>query len=132
MIDSVSEMVVQVTLFVLVFFISDVDLGLSLSTDQLSGVATTALIVLAAIAVAAVIAFAVPALRQRVLGWLHEARDALQVLRTPRKLLQLFGGNLLSQLLFALTLGACVRAFGFEVPLSNLILINTVVTLFPG
>jgi hypothetical protein len=33
-IDSVSEMVVQVTLFVLVFFISDVDLGLSLSTDQ--------------------------------------------------------------------------------------------------
>jgi uncharacterized protein (TIRG00374 family) len=34
--------------------------------------------------------------------------------------------------LFALTLGACVRAFGFEVPLSDLSLINTVVTLFAG
>lgn len=44
----------------------------------------------------------------------------------------LFGGNLLSQLLFAITLGACVRAFGLYVPLSTLTLINTVVTLFAG
>jgi uncharacterized protein (TIRG00374 family) len=131
-IDSVSEFVVQITLFVLVFFSSDVDLGLSLKTDQLSGVATTALIIIAVLIVAAAIAFAVPSLRQRVLTWLHEARDALQVLRDPRKLLQLYGGNLLAQVLFAMTLGACVRAFGYEVPLSTLILINTVVSLFAG
>jgi uncharacterized protein (TIRG00374 family) len=131
-IDSASEFVVQITLFLAVFFISDVDLELSVSEDQLSGLATTALIVIAALVVAAAIAFAVPALRQRVIGWLHEARDALRVLRTPRKLVQLYGGNLLSQILFAVTLGACVRAFGFYVPLSTLILINTVVTLFAG
>ena len=131
-IDSVSEFVVQLTLFVLVFFSSDVDLGLSLKTDQLSGVATTALIIIAALVVAAAIAFAVPSLRRRVLTWLHQARDALQVLRDPRKLLQLYGGNLLAQVLFAMTLGACVRAFGYEVPLSTLILINTVVSLFAG
>jgi uncharacterized protein (TIRG00374 family) len=63
---------------------------------------------------------------------LHQARDALRVLRSPTKLAELFGGNLLSQLLFAVTLGACVRAFGFHLPLSTLILINTVVTLFSG
>jgi uncharacterized membrane protein YbhN (UPF0104 family) len=131
-IDSVSEFLVELALFVLVFFISDVDLKLSVSEDQLSGVATTALIVIAALVVAGAIAFAVPSLRQRVLGWFHQARDALQVLRNPRKLVQLYGGNLLSQLLFAMTLGACVRAFGFYVPLSTLILINTVVTLFAG
>jgi Lysylphosphatidylglycerol synthase TM region len=131
-IDSVSEFVVQITLFVLVFFSSDVDLGLSLKTDQLSGVATTALIIIAVLVVAAAIAFAVPSLRQRVLTWLHEARDALQVLRDARKLLQLYGGNLLAQVLFAMTLGACVRAFGYEVPLRTLILINTVVSLFAG
>ncbi|MGH8735222.1 MAG: lysylphosphatidylglycerol synthase transmembrane domain-containing protein [Burkholderiales bacterium] len=51
---------------------------------------------------------------------------------SPTKLLQLYGGNLLSQLLFALTLGACVRAFGMHLPLSDLILINTVVSLFAG
>ena len=82
--------------------------------------------------VAAAIIVIVPSLRRRFAGWLGEARSALHVLRTPRKLLQLFGGNVLSQVLFAVTLGGCVRAFGLEVPLSSLILINTVVSLFAG
>jgi uncharacterized protein (TIRG00374 family) len=123
---------VQAVLFVLVFFISDVDLGLSVDTEQLSGIATTALIVIAVLVIAVVVAIAVPSLRQRLVTALHEARDALQVLRTPRRLLALYGGNLLSQLLFAVTLGACVRAFGYDLPLSTLILINTVVSLFAG
>jgi uncharacterized protein (TIRG00374 family) len=131
-IDSVSEFVVQVTLFVIVFFLSDVDLGLSVGTDQLSGLATTALIIVGVLLVAGIVALLVPSLRARVTEWLHQARDALQVLHNPRKLLELYGGNLLSQVLFAITLGACVRGFGYDVPLSTLILINTVVTLFAG
>jgi uncharacterized protein (TIRG00374 family) len=47
-------------------------------------------------------------------------------------MVELYGGNLLSQVLFAVTLGACVRGFGYSVPLSALILVNTVVTLFAG
>ena len=131
-IDSVSEFVTQVVLFLLVFFVSDVDLGLSVSQDQLSGLATTALIILAVLLVAGAVAFLVPSLRAKARTSLLQARDALQVLRSPSKLLQLYGGNLLSQLLFALTLGACVRAFGMHLPLSDLILINTVVSLFAG
>jgi uncharacterized membrane protein YbhN (UPF0104 family) len=131
-IDDVSEMFVQVVLFVLVFFISDVDLGLSMDTAQLNGVATTALIVIAAVVLAGLVAFLVPSLRERALGWLRQAREAMHVLRDPRKLVLLYGGNLLSQVLFAMTLGACVRAFGYDVPLSTLILINTVVSLFAG
>ena len=131
-IDSLSEFTIQIALFLMVFFISDVDLGVNLNTDQLSGLATTALIVVIAVIVAGVIAFAVPAVRHRVTAWIDQARDALKVLRSGRKLLQLYGGNLLSQVLFAVTLGAGVRAFGFEVPLSSLILINTVVGLFAG
>ena len=131
-IDSVSEFVTQVVLFLLVFFVSDVDLGLSVSQDQLSGLATTALIILAVLLVAGAVAFLVPSLRAKARTSLLQARDALQVLRSPSKLLQLYGGNLLSQLLFALTLGACVRAFGLHLPLSDLILINTVVSLFAG
>jgi uncharacterized protein (TIRG00374 family) len=131
-IDSGSEFVTQVVLFLLVFFISDVDLGLSVSQDQLSGLATTALIILAVLLVAGAVACLVPSLRAKARTSLLQARDALQVLRSPTKLLQLYGGNLLSQLLFALTLGACVRAFGMHLPLSDLILINTVVTLFAG
>jgi uncharacterized protein (TIRG00374 family) len=71
-------------------------------------------------------------LRKRVQTALHQARDALQVLRSPRKLVLLYGGNLLSQLLFAITLGAVVRGFGYHEPLSVLILINTTVSLFAG
>ena len=50
----------------------------------------------------------------------------------PRKVLQLYGGNLLAQILLAVTLGACTQAFGYPVPLSTLILINSVVSLFAG
>jgi uncharacterized membrane protein YbhN (UPF0104 family) len=131
-IDSASEFVVQLALFLAVLFISDVDLGLSLDQSQLDGIATTALGVIVVLLVATATILIVPVLRRRFAGWLGEARSALHVLRSPRKLLQLFGGNVLSQILFAVTLGACVRAFGLEVPLSSLILINTVVSLFAG
>jgi uncharacterized protein (TIRG00374 family) len=63
---------------------------------------------------------------------LKDARAALRVLRSPTKVLQLFGGNLVSQILFAIALGACVRAFHADVSLSTLVLINTVVSLFAG
>jgi uncharacterized membrane protein YbhN (UPF0104 family) len=130
MIDSLSQFSVQLGLFLLVFFCSDVNLGLSLNEKQLSGAATTALIVLGVLLVAIVVAWFVPPLRARFQSALHEARGALDVLRSPTKLLELLGGNLASQLLFATTLGICARAFGVHLPLSTLILINTVVTLF--
>lgn len=131
-IDSLSEFVVQVVLFLLVFSISDVDLGLSLNTNQLSGLSTVALLIVGAVIVAIVVALLVPSIRAKVRLWLHQAHEALGVLRMPRKLAQLFGGNLMSQLLFAVALGACVRGLHYDVPLSSLILINTVVGLFAG
>jgi uncharacterized membrane protein YbhN (UPF0104 family) len=131
-IDSVSELLIQLALFLSIFFISDVDLGLSVSQDQLSGVATTALIVIGVLVVVIAVGLLVPKLRARVFEIAHQVRDALRVLRTPTKLVELFGGNLLSQVLFAVTLSMCVRAFGMYVPLSKLILINSVVTLFAG
>jgi uncharacterized membrane protein YbhN (UPF0104 family) len=131
-IDSVSEIIIQAVLFVLVFFISDVDLGLSVNQDQLNGVATSALIVIGVLAVAVAIALVVPRSRAWLTRQLRDARTALAVLRTPRKVLQLYGGNLASQLLFALTLSASARAFGYDLPLSDFILVNTAVTLFAG
>jgi uncharacterized protein (TIRG00374 family) len=130
MIDSFSEFTVQLALFLLVFFFSDVNLGLSLKESQLSGIATTALIALGVLVVAVAVAWFVRPLREKVLAGLQQARGALGVLRSPTKLLELFGGNVASQLLFATTLGICARAFGVHLPLSTLILINTVVTLF--
>jgi uncharacterized membrane protein YbhN (UPF0104 family) len=131
-IDSVSGFIVQIALFLVLFFWSDLDFGFTLDTDDLNGVATIALIVLAVLVVAAVVVIAVPKLRRRASTMLKEARTALAVLRSPTKVLQLFGGNLLSQVMFAIALGACVQAFGADVSLSSLVLINTVVSLFAG
>jgi uncharacterized protein (TIRG00374 family) len=131
-IDSVSGFVVQIGLFLSLFFWSDLDFGIDVSTSDLEGVATIALIVVVAVVVLGAVVLAVPALRHRVMNALRQSRDALAVLRSPTKLLQLFVGNLLSQVLFAIALGACVQAFGYSLSLSTLVIINTVVTLFAG
>ena len=43
-----------------------------------------------------------------------DGRDALKVLRDPRKLLFLLGGNLIAQVTMAVILGMCLRAFGYS------------------
>jgi uncharacterized protein (TIRG00374 family) len=129
-IDTMSQMVIQISLLLVIFFASDVDLGLSLDPDQLSGVATIAMIVLGALIVGVLLVILVPSVRKKITTPLHQMGDALQVFRMPRKLLDLIGGNLGSEILFAMTLAIVTRAFGYELPLSTFILINVVVSLF--
>jgi uncharacterized membrane protein YbhN (UPF0104 family) len=131
-IDSVSGFIVQVAIFLVLFFTSDLDLGLSLDLSGTSGAATVVLIALVVIVVAVVVVLAIAPLRRRVVGAYHHAVSGLRVLRSPTKLLQLFLGNLASQVLFAVAFGACALAFHQDLPLSQLLLINTVVSLFAG
>ena len=131
-IDSVAGFVVQIVIFVSLYFSTDVDLGLTTDTSDLSGFSTILLISLAVVVVAIGVALAIPAVRRRVVAMLRQAKSVFRVLRSPRRLLQLFGGNVLSQVLFAVAFGACVVAFDADVSLSQLLLINTVVSLFAG
>jgi uncharacterized membrane protein YbhN (UPF0104 family) len=131
-IDSVSGFIVQIAIFLALFFSSDLDLGLSLDLSATSGAATVVLIALVVIVLAVVVVLAIAPLRRRVIGAYHHAVTALRVLRSPTKLLQLFLGNLVSQVLFAVAFGACALAFHVDLPLSQLLLINTVVSLFAG
>ena len=112
------------------FFASDVDLGLSFDADELSGFATIALIVLAALIVAVLVVIFVPSVRKRITTPLRQMKDALQVFRVPGKVLHLIGGNLGSEILFATTLAIVTHAYGYELPLTTFILINTIVSLF--
>ena len=57
---------------------------------------------------------------------LHEVRGQ------PRKVLELFGGAMASQVLFALTLSAAVSAYGGSVPLLQLIVVNCFASLLGG
>jgi uncharacterized membrane protein YbhN (UPF0104 family) len=131
-IDGVSGFVVQILLFLALTLFSDVNFDVTLDTSNLSGLVTICLIALAVIVLAVVIVLVVPALRHRLLAALAKARHALVVLRSPTKVLQLFGGNLASQILFGVAMAACVEAFGVHVPLTQLVLINTAVSLFAG
>ena len=90
-----------------------------------------------------VISLLVPRLRARLFGsvpkWrasvkaqLVEVRESLTVLRRPRKVALMLGGNLGAQVLQAVALGLCLEAFGDSAHLSQLILINTFVSLFAG
>ena len=131
-IDSLAGFVVQILLFLGLFLSSDLDLDLTTDTGEVSGLATVALIVIAALVIGCVVAMAVPAIRSRVVKAARQARAALRVLKSPTKLMQMFGGNLVSQVGFAVAMSACVYGFHEEVSLGTLILINTVVSLFAG
>jgi uncharacterized membrane protein YbhN (UPF0104 family) len=129
-IDTLAQTIIQITLFILIFFASDVDLAVSLDTDELSGFATIALLALAGIVVAILVVALVPSVRRRVLAPVSKMKDAFVVLRMPRRVLDLFGGNLASEIMFAVTLAIVTRAYGYELPLSIFVLINTTVSLF--
>ena len=61
------------------------------------------------------------------------ARDNLRLIaHSPRKAVELFGGNFASQVLFALTLEAALHAYGSSLPLLELILINSLASLLGG
>jgi uncharacterized membrane protein YbhN (UPF0104 family) len=132
LVDSLAGFVVQVFLLLVIWLA-----GLGTLTLSLSGVSVdlNSELVLA-IVIAGVIGIAVlvmiPKVRRAIRPRLSEAAEALQVLRVPTKVLQLFGGNFVAQVLMAMTLGMCLRAFGAQTSLVNLMLINTLASLFSG
>jgi uncharacterized protein (TIRG00374 family) len=54
------------------------------------------------------------------------------VISTPKKAAQLFGGNLVSQLLFAMVLGAALHAYGESLPLLQIVVINSFASFVGG
>ena len=132
LIDSVFGFVVQVILLVTIVLSGLVTLDLSL--DGLDVDPTGKLLVLVGVLVvgAVVVAVTVPKIRRPIAARIAEARPALAVIRSPIKLAGLLGGNFVGQLLLALVLGATVRAFGETATLAELLLTNTLVSLFAG
>ena len=63
-IDSVSGFVVQIVLFITLFFTSDIDLHLSTDSFDLSAVGTVVLIAIGVIVLAMILVIAIPALRR--------------------------------------------------------------------
>jgi uncharacterized membrane protein YbhN (UPF0104 family) len=131
-VNSVTGFIVQITLILLVVLAgagSD-QLGLS---DDLDGGALRLVAVIAVLALVAIaIVVAVPRLRARVMPYVAQARDAGQVLRSPRRLALLIGGNTFTEVTFSLAILCCVNAYGGSISLASAIFVNEVVAIFAG
>lgn len=142
MIDSFSTFCIQILLLIVIGLSGLVSLDTSgdgsSSSDSSIDWATVALLI-GLLVVAFLVALLVPRFRNMVKRFIAgqrqktaEGRDALKVLRHPKKLLFLLGGNLIAQVLLAIIFGFCLKAFGHSATLAELIFVNTFVTLFAG
>jgi uncharacterized membrane protein YbhN (UPF0104 family)/tRNA A-37 threonylcarbamoyl transferase component Bud32 len=151
-IASVCGFIVQVLLIVVVSLsgLASLDLGGSgaTATSSTSGssasgghrllILTAVLVVLGVIVTLAVpkyrtaVTQAVPRYRAMLHAQASSAATALRVLRSPPKVGLIMAGNLGAQLLQAIILGLCLRAFGYHATLAELILVNTIADLFAG
>jgi uncharacterized protein (TIRG00374 family) len=149
LIDSVCGFVVQIILILAITLSGLASLDLSSvrsssgsSSDASSGVGflglLVVLLVLAALVTLVVpryrhmVGEAIPRYRRMLRTQVSASLAALRVLRSPSKVAMVFGGNLTAQVLQAIVLGLCLRAFGQQATLAELILVNTFVSLFAG
>jgi uncharacterized membrane protein YbhN (UPF0104 family)/tRNA A-37 threonylcarbamoyl transferase component Bud32 len=128
-VDDASETIVQVALFLLVIPFVHV----SVDTGQFHGTGPDTRLVLAIVAalvVSIVLLLAVPRIRAKVLPPVRQALAGLwTVARDRHKRLELFGGNVGSELLYAIALGATCLAYGVHLNLAELVFVNTVASV---
>jgi glycosyltransferase 2 family protein len=126
-IDSLTGNVIQIVLVVLLALFSAEEVSLGLKTPG-SGALHLLWIVIGLVLAVNLVVFLVDRVRNAVVGrakaWWPQVRQSLGALRRSNKLLLLVGGNLATEILFAVALGLIARGFGYHLPLTALILIN--------
>jgi uncharacterized membrane protein YbhN (UPF0104 family)/tRNA A-37 threonylcarbamoyl transferase component Bud32 len=124
-VDDASETIVQAVLFLLVLPLVHVHLD----TGQFHGAGPDRRLVAAigvALLISLVVVLAVPKMRAKVVPPLVQALSGLwKVARDRHKRLELFGGNVGSELLYAVALGATCLAYGVHLNLAQLVFVNT-------
>jgi uncharacterized membrane protein YbhN (UPF0104 family) len=81
--------------------------------------------IVVAVAVSIAVIWLVPAVHRRVVPPLREGLNALRtVMHDRHKRLELFGGKLVGEVTFAITLGAVCLAYGVGLTLAQLLVVN--------
>jgi uncharacterized membrane protein YbhN (UPF0104 family)/tRNA A-37 threonylcarbamoyl transferase component Bud32 len=131
-VDDISETMVQAALFLLALpFV-----GVALDTSQFRGAGPSRRLLIGiaiALVVSGVIVLAIPKVRARVVPGVRSALSSLWgVARVRRKRLELFGGNVASELSYAVALGAACLAYGVHLNLAQLVFVNTSASVLSG
>jgi glycosyltransferase 2 family protein len=131
-IDDASETMVQVALLLIALSFVNVDLD----TSQFSGTGPDARLLIGigvALLVSAVVLLTVPKVRNKVLPEIRSALAGLwSVARVRRKRVELFGGNVLSELTYAIALGATCLGYGQHLNLAELVFVNSAAAILSG
>ncbi len=124
-VDDVSETMVQATLLLLTLLFVNANIDTSQFGDAGPDTRLLVGIGVALVASALVVTF-VPKVHDRVVPGMRSALSGLwSVARDRSKRTQLFGGNVLSELLYALALGATCLAYGVHLNVAQLVFVNT-------
>ena len=131
-VDDVSESMVQAGLLLAVLpFV-----GAKIDTGQFHGTGpdTRLLIgIAAALVVVALVVWRVPSVHDRVVPGVRSALSGVwAVARVRRKRIELFGGNVISELTYSLALGATCLAYGVDLNLAQLVFVNTFAAVLSG
>jgi glycosyltransferase 2 family protein len=131
-IDGFAGNVVQVLLLVLLLLFSGSSLSLELSAPS-GGPRNLLWILVAVVIVSILVVLVVPRFRRAIVGrvrtWWPQVRAALGALRASHKLAQLLAGSVATEVLFAVALGLFAEAFGYDISLTTLLVINMSVSL---
>jgi uncharacterized membrane protein YbhN (UPF0104 family) len=134
--DSFGGLVSQVILVSGVLTFSSLTLDLDLGSEVSPGLVRLLTAIVSVVVASIAVVFLMPRLRTTVTSRLRQlfvdGRSAFRGLASPRRLGLLLGGNLLTEFLMAVTLGAFALALGYPVGLPELILIHVVVSLLAG
>jgi uncharacterized membrane protein YbhN (UPF0104 family) len=129
-VDDLSEKIVEVTLVLLM--LPFVHIAVS-AGDLKGGVPSGRLIVtvLVLLAIIVIALLCIPSVRAKALPSVRAAASGLwAVARDRHKRLELFGGQLGVEVLYALTLGAACLAYGVSLTFAQLVLVNTAASAF--
>ncbi|MGZ4707623.1 MAG: lysylphosphatidylglycerol synthase domain-containing protein, partial [Acidimicrobiales bacterium] len=138
---SLAGTVVQIILFVVCYLMTKGDFNWAFQSSSSTSTSNSTHWMILSIGVLVIAAIGavtiVPSFRHKVVDkvkpQVDEARDNLRDLaKQPGKLLRLFAGTAISQILFALTLGCSLHAYGTSLSFAMLIVINTVAGFLGG
>jgi uncharacterized membrane protein YbhN (UPF0104 family) len=123
-VDKLSETIVELVLVLSLLPFVDFEIdtgGIGGAVPSARGIGLIVLVLIAAV----VVVLAVPSLREKVVPSVRGGLSSLWAVAKNRgKRIELFGGNLGTEVLFALALGAVCHAYGVNLMLVQLLLIN--------
>ncbi len=135
-IDGFAGFIIQATLLISLLLLTSTTLDVDLGASAPSGLGQLVLVMIGLSVLAAAVLLLTPRWRTRlfdaVRATARDATEAVRGIRSPRRIGLLLGGNLAAEILFAVALGAIASGFGYRVGLTELLLINMIVSLLAG